>query len=121
LPSASTSLVSSMMQTNFAEAAATTFSRVSAAPPPLISAPPAGAVDVESEVARRIEIQFRNARFSQGLRGLARARYSALELYFTVFQRFYELGHRGSGADTQHHSRFYVCKSGLRGATFLFH
>jgi len=38
-PSTSTSLLSSMMQTNFLEAAATIFSRVRAAPPPLIRAP----------------------------------------------------------------------------------
>ena len=38
-PSRSTSLPSSMMQTNRRDAAATIFSRVSAAPPPLISMP----------------------------------------------------------------------------------
>src|ERR1700723_3883537 len=48
LPSTSTSLLSSMMQTNFAEAAATIFSRVSAAPPPLISTPSAVASSAPS-------------------------------------------------------------------------
>ncbi len=38
-PSDLTSLPSSMMQMNFSEAAAMTFSRVSAPPPPLINAP----------------------------------------------------------------------------------
>ncbi len=47
-PSTGTSLESSMMQTKRFEAAATTFSRVSAAPPPLISTPSAVASSAPS-------------------------------------------------------------------------
>ena len=48
MPSASTSLLSSTMQTNFLDAAATTFSRVRAPPPPLMSMPAAVASSAPS-------------------------------------------------------------------------
>jgi hypothetical protein len=123
-PRTSTSLVSSMMQTNRLAAAAMTFSRVSAAPPPLISMPRRGrligTVDIQVEIALRIEIQFRNPRRLQPFGGLARARDSALEPDFTGFQHFDELADRRAGADPEHHVRLRCRESRLpRRAVFF--
>ena len=61
-----TSLVSSTMQTKRRAAAATIFSRVRAAPPPLISSQASvgfvGAIDIEPEVVDLVQIEQRHAR-----------------------------------------------------------
>ena len=96
------------MQTKRFEAAAITFSRVSAAPPPLMRMPSAVASSAPSmysvQIAGGIQIEFRNAGGAQLFGGLARARDRAGELDFTVFQRFDELVDGGSGADSEHHA-----------------
>ena len=66
-----------------------------------------------------IEIEFRNARGPQAFGGLARARDCAFELYFTVFQHFYELGHGGARADTQHHAVFDVARAASAARRFF--
>ena len=63
-----------MMQTKRRDAAATIFSRVSAAPPPLISMPLrrrlVGSVDIQVELAHRIQIEFARCRATRAVGGL---------------------------------------------------
>ncbi len=112
------------MQTKRFEAAATTFSRVSAAPPPLMRAPSAVASSAPSIYRFRspagIQFEFLNARGAQFFGGLARTRDRAGKPYFAVFQHFDELVYGGAGADTQHHAAFDVAQRGFCGAAFFF-
>src|SRR5271167_1864601 len=79
-----------------------------------------GAVDIQGKVAGGIEIEFRDSRGPQSFRGLARTRNCSGKLYFMVFQRFYELIHRGPGAYAQHHAGFDEAQRGFCCKTFLF-
>ena len=79
-----------------------------------------GAVDVEPQIALRVQIQDRNPRDAQGVGGLIRTRDGALELDFAVFQHFDELIHRGAGADAEHHAFFDVLQRSFGCAALFF-
>ena len=113
-----------MMQTNREAAAATTFSRVSAAPPPLIRAPSAVASSAPSMYRARSPAVLRSSSsipaarsFSEVWRELETAPESCI---LRSLQRFDELVDRGAGADTEHHAGFDVGERGFRGAAFFF-
>ncbi len=67
-----------------------------------------GAVDVQRQIARGVEIEFGNPRGRQALRGRPRARNGALKLYFTVLQRFDECIDGGPGTDPEQHPGLHV-------------
>ena len=99
-----------MMQTNRCEAAATIFSRVSAAPPPLISTPCGGrlvgAVDIEIEIARGIEIQSPRCRAASSASDVWRELETAPSSWILrSFSTSMSWATVEPGADAEHHAR----------------
>jgi hypothetical protein len=106
LPSTSTSFDSSTIQTNFREAAATIFSRVSAPPPPLtrrsVCVGLVGAVDVHLERAGRIEIEHLDAGGRETFAGRVRRRHRPTQASTLRGQRVDEEIDRRTGADADY-------------------
>ena len=125
-PSDLTSLVSSMMQTNFVGGRGDDLlageRSAAALDQHAVLVGLVGAVDVEGEIAFRVEIEYRDPRRLQRERGPLGTRDRALKLDFTVFQLFDEFAHRRARSDAEDHALFDVGNRGFarRGVFFRF-
>ncbi len=109
VPNRSTTLLSSAMQTNRAAAAATIFSRVRAAPPPLDQITGPGgfirAIDIHAQIIDVVQVQHRNSAVAQPLRRGVGTGNSGSNAVAVRNERFNEQIDGGTGADTDDRAR----------------
>ena len=79
-----------------------------------------GAVDVQRNVADRVEIEHGDAVLLEPLRRLFGTRYSAFDLMLAFGQRIDEMRDGRSGADADDHAVFDIAYRGAAGEAFFF-